>query len=167
MKKQFVQRAILVVLLLATAGAVWFFFFYESPETQIRNVFAELEMAAEKTGNKPLLDDVADIRAIERLCMPEIQVTGVPHADGTYRAKELAARYVQGRKYLVSMSLSLYDLRITFPAKDFCVTGFSVNASGKTSSQKTFNESFSAVAQLGKNEEGKWVFISISGKEEE
>lgn len=146
--------------------AVWFFFFYETEEDKIRGVFDQLIQCTEKSGNKGMIDEVADVRGIERVLAPEIQLVGIPYASGKYKAKELALRFMQGRKMVNSLRLSVHDLHIIVqPDKTKADAEFTLYANGNGGKAGGgFREAFDCTAALIKNDDNKWVFQLFTGK---
>lgn len=166
MKKIWKVRAILFAVCALIAAAVWYFFIYETEEDKIRNTFNELIQCTSKSGNKGMIDEVADARGIERVFAPEIELKGIPYASGKHKAKELALRFMQGRKMINSLSLSVHDLIITLaPDKKNADTEFTLYANGSGGKAGGgFREAFECTAALIKNDDGKWVFRVFSGK---
>ena len=166
MKKIWKVRTILFSAFALIAAAVWYFFIYETEEDKIRNTFDTLIRCTSKNGNKGMIDEVADVRGIERVFAPEIELKGIPYASGKYKAKELALRFMQGRKMLNTLRLTVHDLQITIsPDKTSAETEFTLYARGNGGKAGSgFREAFDCSAKLTKNVENKWVFQTLSGK---
>ena len=166
MKKIWKVRAILFSALALIAAAVWYFFIYETEEDKIRNSFDTLIRCTSKSDNKGMIDEVADVRGIERVFAPEIELKGIPYASGKYKAKELALRFMQGRKMINTLRLSVHDLQITIsPDKTSAETEFTLYAQGNGGKAGGgFREAFECNAKLTKNIENEWVFQILSGK---
>ena len=166
MKKIWKIRAILVSTLALIAAAIWYFFIYETTEDKIRKSFDTLIRCTSKTGNKGMIDEVADVRGMERVFAPEIELKGIPYASGKYKAKELALRVMQGRKMINSLNLSVHDLQITIsPDKKSAETEFTLYARGNGGKAGSgFQEAFDCTAKLIKDSENKWLFHTFSGK---
>ena len=155
--------AVLVLFLLA--AAVWYFFFYESEEKAIRRTFSAAVELIRKNGEKQPLAEAGDFRGLQKLIAENITVSGGNrYASGEFKTDDLLRMFIQGRKFLQTLSVETHDMdiRISDDGHSASVT-FSLTVTGRLLREKeSFREFFECRATLTKRGRGDWILSAVS-----
>ena len=99
--------------LLLAAAAAWYFFFYESEEAAIRRTFSSARELIRKNGEKQPLAEAGDFRGLQKLAAETIAVSGSNrYASGEFRTDDLLRMFIQGRKFLQTLSVDFHEMEI-------------------------------------------------------
>ena len=163
-KRAIVPAGAVFMLLLLTA-AVWYFVFRESEEKAIRRTFSAAVELARKNGEKKPLTDAGDFRGLQKLIAETVTVSGGNrYASGEFRSEDLLRMFIQGRKFLQSLSIEIHDMEIRVADDGLSASAaFSMTVSGRLLREKeSFRDFFECRATLTKRGRGDWILSAVS-----
>lgn len=151
--------------LLLAAAATWYFFFHESDEKAIRRTFSSAVELVRKNGEKQPLAEAGDFRGLQKLAAENITVSGGNrYASGDFRTDDLLRRFIQGRKFLQSLSVELHEMEIRIAEDGLSASvSFTLAVSGRLLREKeSFREFFECRASLTRRGRGDWILTAVS-----
>lgn len=155
-----------VLLLLAAAALLWYVFFYESEEKAIRRTFSAVVELVRKNGEKKPLDEAGDFRGLQKLMAENITLSGGSrYPSGDFRTDDLLRMFIQGRKFLRSLSVEIHDMEIRVADdRRTASVSFSLTVSGRSlrGEEGLFREFFDCRASLTKRGRGDWILTAVS-----
>jgi len=164
-KKAVVLICAAAVFLPAAAALFWYFFLYESEEKAIRRTFSAAGELVRKNGEKQPLAEAGDYRGLQKLIAEKITVSGGSrYPGGEFRTDDLLRMFIQGRKFLRSLSVGIHDMeiRIADDGRSASVS-FSLTVSGQSLREKeSFREFFDCRATLTKRGRGDWILSAVT-----
>ena len=151
--------------LLLAAAAVWYFFIYESEEAAIRRTFSTAQSLIRKNGEKQPLTEAGDFRGLQKLAAETVTISGGNrYASGEFRTDDLLRMFIQGRKFLQSLSVEIHEMEIRI-AEDgrSASVSFSLAVSGRLAREKeSFRDFFDCRASLTKRGRGDWILTGVT-----
>ena len=163
-KKVTVLTGAAIGLLLA-AAAVWYFFFHESEEKAIRRTFSAAVELVRKNGEKQPLAEAGDFRGLQKLAAETVTVSGGNrYASGEFKTDDLLRMFIQGRKFLQTLSVETHDMEIRIADDGLSASvSFSLTVTGRlTRGKESFRDFFECRATLKKRGRGDWILTGIT-----
>ncbi len=164
-RKKAVVLACGVTGLLLLAAAVWFFFIRESEEAAIRRTFSSAQELIRKNGEKQPLAEAGDFRGLQKLADESITISGGNrYAAGDFRTEDLLRMFIQGRKFLQSLSVEFHEMEIRIAEDgETASVSFSLAVSGRLLREKeSFRDFFECRASLKKRGRGDWILTGVT-----
>lgn len=154
-------KHIAVAIAMVILGTLLVSYLFPSEEKKVRRQFRQL---AECVSKKPVENAITMAQKTRNLgaLFDESCTLTLPSdfTSGTYTPEDIMAYAVRGRAFFIDLSLTFYDLSVTFPEKGVAKVTVTANLRGTSTGGDQVDDTREIQCQLRKKEK-RWLFSEV------
>ena len=154
-------KSLVVALLVLGVGIFAFFYFSPGEERKVKKQFRSLSEYVAKASEENALTVAAKAKKIGALFADPSEIKALGHfLSGRHSREEITGHALRGRSYFVKLSLTFYDVEVTFPEREIA----KVHVTARLEGRSTFNENVDEVREMEcvlRKVDGQWLFSDL------